>query len=398
MRWPFSRNRAREIAAVNETRSTDERSTIADDWARIAALLPKRDWIVIAWALIMKALLFWFSFSAVHVFEGKRLSSWYGALKISNRWDGANILTIAEHGYSNGARLVVYPLYPWLIRAFTFVTEDYLASALIISTVASVIAAVLFRRLVAIDFPAAVAQRAVFFFLIFPTSYFLHIGYTESLFLALVFGCVLALRRDRWIAAGACAAFAAMTRANGLALLPLMCVEAVQQWRAVRRWRWQWLAILGVPVGYCVYLAVNHYVGGSAFAFMDVRRKVFRTQPAWPWQGILHAIGDLHRQPNQAEIVAAQELVFVTLSFVCAVVAWLKLRPSYATWITVSWFGFAGLAFIQSAPRYCLSAFPIFILFGLWSRNRVWNFLITAWSLLYLAFFWATFVRGWWAF
>ena len=40
------------------------------------------------------------------------------------------------------------------------------------------------------------------FLLIFPTAYFLHIGYTESLFLALVLGSFLAARTDRWWLAG----------------------------------------------------------------------------------------------------------------------------------------------------------------------------------------------------
>ena len=74
------------------------------------------------------------------------------------------------------------------------------------------------------------------------------------------------------------------------------------------------------------------------------------------------------------------------------------MRPSYSTWITVNWLGFAGLNFIQSAPRYTLLLFPIFILFGLVSANRFWNALITIWSLLFLALFAGTFARGWWAF
>lgn len=360
--------------------------------------MPREDWIVIGWALVMKALLFWFGFSAFHVFENKHISSWSDALKIWSHWDGVNYLAIAENGYTNGPRLVAYPLYPWAIRFVTWITGDYLVSAVLISTIASLFAAVLLRRLVRLDFSAAVARRAVWFFLIFPTSYFLHIGYTESLFLATVFACLLALRTDHWWRAGALGGLAAMTRANGLALLPVLCVEVVQDWRRVRKWRWQWLALFGVPLGYCVYLAVNHYVGGSAFAFMEVRRRIFRTRPAWPWEGIEHLIGDLHRQPNQAEIVGVAELVFVALAFVCMIIAWAELRPSYATWITVSWCGFAGLAFIQSAPRYCLSLFPIFMLFGLGGRNRIFFAAATIWSVLYLALFSILFARGWWAF
>jgi hypothetical protein len=384
--------------SVRATRLKWIRSTIALVWSRVAVLLPRQDWIVIGWALVMKVFLFLLGLSAIHVFDNKRITTWRESFRIWSRWDGLNILAIAEHGYAADHRLVVYPLFPWLIRGLHYVTQDYLTAALLIATVSSLCAAVLLRRLVRLDFPNAVALRAVWFFLIFPTSYSLHVGYTESLFLALVFGCLLSARTQRWPQAGVLAGMAAMTRANGLALLPVLCVEVAQQWREQRRWNWRWLSVLGVALGYSVYLAINRQVGGSAFAFMAIRQKVFRTQPAWPWQGIQHLIGDLHRQPNQAEIVARQELVFVALAFVCMVVAWFKLRPSYATWITVSWFGFAGLAFIQSAPRYCLVPFPIFILFALWSRNRVCYAAITVWSLFYLVIFASLFARGWWAF
>jgi hypothetical protein len=49
-------------------------------------------------------------------------------------------------------------------------------------------------------------------------------------------------------------------------------------------------------------------------------------------------------------------------------------------------------------PRYMLTMFPIFILFALLARNRLWYAVITIWSLLFLALFTSLFVRGLWAF
>jgi hypothetical protein len=151
-------------------------------------------------------------------------------------------------------------------------------------------------------------------------------------------------------------------------------------------------------VGYGVYLLINLRVGGSLFAFVETRREIFRSSIAWPWIGIHEAINNLQRHPNQAEMVGAQELFFVILTFVCAMISWFKLRPVYAAWITVNWIGFASLSFIQSAPRYSLVCFPIFILFALLGQSRFWLGVITAWSLLYFALFSSLFARGWWAF
>jgi hypothetical protein len=49
-------------------------------------------------------------------------------------------------------------------------------------------------------------------------------------------------------------------------------------------------------------------------------------------------------------------------------------------------------------PRYALTFFPIFMLFGLLAANRFWRGLLTVASVLFLAAFATLFVRGWWAF
>ena len=111
--------------------------------------------------------------------------------------------------------------------------------------------------------------RAAGFLLIFPTAYFLHVGYTESLFLALVLGCFLAVRRDHWWLAGALGGLAALTRINGLVLVPALAAEAWLEWDADGRHRLRahWLAIGLVVVGFVGYLALNLAVYGDPLTF-----------------------------------------------------------------------------------------------------------------------------------
>jgi Gpi18-like mannosyltransferase len=360
--------------------------------------IPKDDWLVIGWAMAIKVLLFVLAAKTLMVFDDKRLKGLYAWLQLWNRWDALHFLQVAQIGYTKGPHLVVYPLFPFLIRIGSFFTGDYFISALLVSSAALIAAVVLLRRLVQLDYPPLVAQRTVWFFLIFPTAYVLQIGYTEGLFLALLFGSLLSARRDRWWLAGLLGGLAAMTRANGIGLLPTLAVEACHQCFVWKKWRWQCLWLALIPVGTVVYLLINLRVGGSWFAFVETRREIFCSSPAWPWIGIHEAINNLNRTPNQAEMVGAQELYFVGLTFVCAVVSWFKLRPVYAMWITVNWIGFASLSFIQSAPRYTLVCFPIFMLFALLGKSRFWVAILTAWSLVFLAFFSILFARGWWAF
>jgi hypothetical protein len=129
-----------------------------------------------------------------------------------------------------------------------------------------------------------------------------------------------------------------------------------------------------------------------------MRGQLFYMSFSWPWDGIHSAIGNLRRTPNQAEILGGEELFMTILALACVVLSWIKLRPTYATWITGNWILLVSVTFVESMPRYALTMFPIFILFGMLSKNRFWNGVITVWSLLFLAIYSSLFVRGWWVF
>jgi len=365
--------------------------------SQAAGLLPHDDWLVLGWVLAIKFLLFIFGVRSFRALENSLGPGW---LAMWNRWDSIHYLDVAEFGYRSSSTLKAwfYPMFPWFTRAVASITGNYLASAFIVSGIALMIAAILLRRLVQLDHQPDVARGAVWFFLIFPTAYFLHIGYSESLFLAFALGSIFAARRGRWWPAGALGALAWSTRPTGIVLVPTLAVEALHQWITTKRWDWRWLWIGFVPLGFVTYLFLNWKVSGEPFAFLQMRKPLFAMSFAWPWVGIREAIMNLHRPPNQAEMVGAQELFFVALSFVCLVVSWIRLRPLYAVWMTGNWLLFTCVTFIESAPRYAITLFPIFILFALLAKNRLWNGIITVWSVLFLALFASLFVRGWWAF
>ena len=385
-------------SATNKPRPP--RFTIRQAVTRIGALLPKEDWLVIGWVWAAKVVLFIFGAKTYQVLENKRADSLLGWLEIWNRWDSLHYLRLAEFGYTSQSvwKAWFYPLFPWSIRAITWITGNYFISALLVSGIALCVAAVLLRRLVLIDFSEAVALRSAWFFLIFPTAYYLHIGYTESLFLALAIGSVLAARKQCWWAAGSLGGLAWMTRANAAVLVPALAVEAAHQLWTTRRWNWRWLWIGLIPLGFSVYLWLNWRIVGDPFAAFRMRKTISVMAWAWPWTGLQSGIGNLHRGASDAEIQGAQELYFSLLGLACIVASWIKLRPLYAIWATGNWLLFNAVTFLQSAPRYTLLIFPLFILFGLIGSNRFWNAVITVWSLLFLALFSAVFVRGWWVY
>ena len=357
---------------------------------------------LLAMIISFKALLFLFAGQSYQALGNQRIAGVRGWFEIWNRWDAINYQKLAEFGYNATdemrPRLVFYPLYPWIVRLFAFVTHDYLISAFIVSTIASLATAILFHRLVALEYSKELAQRAVWFLFIFPTSYFLHIGYTESLFLMLALGSVLAARKQRWLLAGILGALTCLTRVNGLVLIPALLVEAGHQYRTTRRWQWQWLAIGVIGLGFCGYLLLNKHVTGDFFAFTSIMRQNFGKSLTWPWTGINSALGSLNREPGDAQMIGMQELSFIVLGLACTIVSWVKLRPIYSVWMTVNWLLFTSVTFVLSVPRYTLTMFPIFILFAMLAARRIWMAAITFWSLLYLALFASLFAWGRWAF
>lgn len=364
--------------------------------------LRRRELRLIGIVVSIKALLFLFAIQSYQVLQNQRVVGVRGWLEIWNRWDALNYQKLAQFGYSATGELqpllAFYPLYPWTVRLFAFVTRDYLTSAFIVSTLASLVTAIVFLRLVELDYSKELAQRAVWFLFIFPTSYFLHIGYTESLFLMLAFSCVYAARKQRWLLAGLFGALTCLTRANGLVLLPVLTAEAAHQYWTTRRWQWQWLWIGVAGFGFVGYLLLNKYVTGDAFAFTSVMKQFFSKSLSPPWTGIDNALGSMSREPGEAEMIGTQEVLFIALGLACTVVSWIKLRPSYSVWMTGNWLLFVSVSFVLSVPRYTLTMFPIFILFSMLAKRRIWLAVLTFWSMLYLAFFASLFVWGRWAF
>ena len=346
--------------------------------------------------LALKVLLFLFAALSVRTLFD-HYDNW---MEVWNRWDARHYLQLAEKGYTAEGEgrfsIVFYPLYPWLVRLFAVATRHYLAAAFLVSAIASVCAALLLRRLAELDHASDVARQAVWFFLIFPTSYFLHIGYTESLFLALVLGSLLAARKEQWALAGMLGAGACLTRVNGLILVPTLLMEAWLQYRVTRRINYHWLWIGVVGTGIAGYLFLNYQVTGDPFAFSKLMEEHWYKKFTPPWVGILDV---WQRIPGLNLTEGLHEFCYIVLGFICLVWSWVSLRATYAVWITLNWLLINSTAFVVSVPRYTLTFFPIFLLFALLAvRWPLAGRILSVASLLFFALFAIKFAFGTWAF
>ncbi len=375
----------------------------------------RTDSLLVAWTMAAKVAVLVLGLVAVWVTSG----SIPGLLDPWHRWDAPHFTDIAIWGYmahdpGNLAYpgyeqvypgdldlyIVFFPLFPWLTGLVNTVVRDPVASAFVVATIASLFVAPILYRLVAADLGPRIGLRAALFLLVFPTAYFLHIGYTESLFLALAFGSLWLARTERWWAAGLLGLLAALTRANGLVLLPALAVEAWLQWRGDRRKRVEWLAIGGVAIGFGIYLWLNWSVYGDPFMFSEIQRSHWFKDLSPPWEGIGSIIDWTGREnPDEAFMLGWMELAFTGLALVASVATAIWMRPTWGAWMIGNWLLIVSTGFVMSVPRYSLVLFGIYA----WAAVVADRWRAVGWTLgiasaAAMGYFTWRFATGLWAF
>ncbi len=381
--------------------------------------LDETDAKLLAWTLLAKLGVLAIGYAALWVATGAQP----GLLEPWDRWDAPHYTDIAVFGYmaddpgtlsAPGYQqvypgdldlyIVFFPLFPWLIAAVNAAVRDPVVSAFVVATVASLFVAPVLYRLVKADLGHRIGLWSAGLLLVFPTAFFLHIGYTESLFLALAFGSLWLARTNRWWLAGLVALLAALTRVNGLILVPALLVEAWLQWRAApaddRRLRVEWLAIAGAGIGFGIYLAINHVVYGDLLAFTDIQRGHWDKELTWPWVGIANTLGWFRSEnPDSVLMYGGMELLFAAIGLGATVATAIWLRPTWAVWMAGNWLLSVSTGFLLSTPRYSLALFGIMVwgaIIG--ERWRVAGWVIAAVSAVATGYFAWRFGSGQWAF
>ena len=381
----------------------------------LARFLTRTDALLLGWSLLTKLGVLLIGYVALSVVTGTSP----GLLEPWDRWDTPHYTDIAVFGYmandpgnlsEPGYRqvypgeldlyIVFFPLFPWLVGAVNAVIGVPLLAAFVVASAASLFVAPLLYRLVEVDLGPRIGLWSAGLLLVFPTAYFLHIGYTESLFLALAFGSMWMARTERWWLAGLLAALATLTRVNGLVLAPTLAVEAWLQWRRDRRVRRGWLAIAGVGIGIGIYLAINEVVYADPFAFSEIQRTHWYKDLSWPWEGIggmVRQLGDA--DPEGALMYGGMELLFTILGLAATVATAIWLRPTWAVWMAGNWLLIVSTGYVLSVPRYSLVLFGIVVWAAIIAQRwRTAGWVMAAASVMAMTYFAWRFGAGQWAF
>jgi len=313
-------------------------------------------------------------------------------LAVWQRWDAVQYQAIAERGYAAFPNaLFVPPLYPGLIRLLSPLTGgNTLLAGLLIANVFGLLAAVGFQRLaLGVLHQPALAQRALLYFLSFPTAFFLFAPYTESLFLAGALWYFYFAFRRRFVAAAGWGALAAMSRLTGAWLVIPALYLSWKAWRENSGLR-AWLPPAGIVLGalsFPLYIWLQYHL--PPWTPLTVQSSRFHggfTLPGYSlWETLRQIMRGIYPLPNTIDLI-------FTLAFIVGAVMVLRSRLPRAFVIYTAAYMLLYLARVAdiypllSMPRYVFILFPVFMVLAQWVGSSSWRHrlvLYTFWSGLF---------------
>jgi len=265
-------------------------------------------------------------------------------------------------GNSAQSQLGFFPMLPLLIRLVHIVlTTDYARSGLLVTFATSITAAVAVWWMLRDTEGPDGASRGTAMVLFSPGAFTMSMVYSEGLLITVMAGCFMALRRKRWVTAGALAAVASATDPLGtMAIVPC----AVVAWKAIRRdgESRSLAAPLLAPVGVLGFFAFLWAWVGTPFAWFIAQRRGWQGGvPGASIPGVFswlydHGFSDINDTVKAfSAITVAVLLVFlirsrpetILLAYVVAVLAFSAASP------VIGW-----------TPRVALRAFPLLAVLG----------------------------------
>jgi len=310
------------------------------------------------------------------------LSFWERAIKILSSWDGGWYLSIVEHGYLPAAELgpiqsniVFFPMYPSLVRLAAGILPlswlNYDLTLRIVGIVVSnlLLLATLFFVYDLVKMQSgedSIAQRTVWYFLVFPTSFYFSMFYTESTYLFFVVSAFWAAYKDNWKWMGLLGGLAALTRPPGVLLvIPLFWIYCRKQ-----KWNWRyfdkniiWFGL--IPLGTSSFFFAQSWISGDLLASV-------KTQEAWGrinrpiWEVMLIEIPTNTQGYYWATL---NEIFLVGFSLLSLIVLW-RVSYEYGIYAILQLLPQIISGSFDSSIRYCLVLFPVFILLAKWGREH----------------------------
>ena len=360
-------------------------------WGRILAYLAGS-------YLLMWLLGIW----SVEIVQDDNIASWAQSLATWNRWDTPHYLDLARHGYSNhgelGLFIVFFPALPGLLKCLSWLHEDVFAWSLWVSAFCLLASALALHRIVCHYRDSDTADRSVWYLLIFPTSYFFRLGYTEALFMASLLWLWVAMLERRWFLVGALGLLLCATRINGALIGLVVGFEILRLLWQSRRFDWRWLYTALIPCGLLLYLTINYWVYHDPLYFLQVQQNHWHKSPGTPVAALSDLWQRLAWDKNKFWTLGVFELAAVALGLLASVYAFWRVSAAAGIWSVSNMLLMTSTGWALSLPRYILVIFPLYILLADLSRQPQIKAVLDMLCLGLFSLMAMEFAHGHWAF
>lgn len=289
-------------------------------------------------------------------------------LDYSSYWDGNWYLGIAKDGYvvkeGKESNVVFFPLYPTIIKITKNITAlPWKVAGSLVSIIAIIIACQFLYKEIKDQWGKLIARRSVFYMLIFPSSFFFSIMYTESLFILLAVLCFYYLRKEKWCLARLVAALLALTKTIGIVFFGIMLLGYWLKYRKIKLnilWLFLPIIALGAWLLYCkdqfgVFLAFAHW-------------QQFFNRPVgnFSWQ-------ELWKAPTAGDkTILFIDSLSALLALITGIILYVWKKFTYALYTILGVLIPLASGTWQSMNRYVLILFPIFIVVAFFGKRYVW--------------------------
>ncbi len=289
-----------------------------------------------------------------------------------NPWaqhDAGAYIDIAKNGYNSEfnegtGNYSWYPLYPLLIRLFSFMGYD--VAAFLIANVASFLAIAVLYAFVKEKLKERAAYRSVFYLMLFPTAYFFTAMYTESLFLLLSLLCFWYARDGSYWKSGAFGFLAALTRAQGAILfLPVLYMYLNQRQFNIKKTDLKVVGIFLIPLGIIAFMLYHYAATGNALMQFQTQQQFGRSFSLFFWEPILKEVANMVTGQTTSKIYFAFSFSVWVCFLVLSYYAYKRLGKEFGIYMLVS----LVMPFFTSSffgiTRFVLVLFPGFMVLAM---------------------------------
>jgi hypothetical protein len=326
---------------------------------------------------------------------------WYGnpvsLVDLFFRWDSRWYLSVAMNGYSytpgQQSSIAFFPLYPVLVKLFSFAGMGILLSGILLSNVALFLAMLYLYKLVEMDYKGErIALNSVYFALMFPASIFFSLFYSESLFLLLSIACFYYARKGRWFASSLLGYFSALTRIVGVLLIIPLFIEYIGATSIrdikIPKLRRDILFMLGPPAGLFTYMIYLFLTFNEPLAF-------YKSGVAWNrgFVSIITTLVNTYASPLLYKVIYYGFAFLAVLVLIYLILS--RVRLSYIAYTGITLFVIFSSHSLGDAPRVISVIFPLYLGFALMAReNFCWGASLKLFSIILLSMFVVLFTNG----